>query len=165
VADVHNEDMILSLNAALSKVREALDTTVAIEQNPSMSVSDRDANVVIVKAAIANATSTLQDCNSDSFAGTAAPDPKILTLRVLGAGTAVAGSGSDTLTATADFINHNGIITDVDVAVTVVWSSSDSNIVTMNSDSGVYTPLAPGNITISARYADGSVTSVPMVVT
>jgi hypothetical protein len=35
MAEVHNEDMLLSLNTALSSVREALDTTVKIEQAPS----------------------------------------------------------------------------------------------------------------------------------
>ena len=170
MADVHNEDMILSLNTALSQVREALDTTVAIEQNPSMSASDRNSNVAIVKAAIANAISTLQNCGSDRFDGTASPAPQVSALRVVdingnSVGTVVAGSGSATLTATADFTDHNGIVTDSQVAVTVVWSSSDSSIVTMNSSSGVYTPLAPGNITISARYVDGSVASIPMVVT
>ena len=165
MAEVHNEDMIVSLNTALSSVREALDTTVKIEQAPSMSTSDRNSNVVTVKAAVANAISALQNCGSENFLGTASPDPQVTTLNVIGAGTFVAGSGNVTLQATADFMDHNGAVTTTGEAVTVVWASSDSSIGPVNSSSGVFTPLAPGNITISARYANGSIASVPIVVT
>jgi len=165
MSDVHNEDMILSLNTALSSVREALDTTVKIEQDPSMSTSDRNSNVVIVKAAVANAISTLQNCGSENFLGTASPDPQVTTLNVIGAGTFVAGSGDVNLLAAADFMDHNGVVTATSEEVTVVWASSDSSIGPVNSSSGIFTPLAPGNITISARYVNGAVASVPMIVT
>tara|TARA_Y100000310_G_C20313863_1_gene637485 strand:+ start:22 stop:519 length:498 start_codon:yes stop_codon:yes gene_type:complete len=165
MADVHNEDMILSLNSALSSVREALDTTVSIEQNPSMSASDRNANVVIVKAAITNAISVLQNCGSENFTGTASPDPQLVAFRVAGNSTRQAGSGTGIFIATADFMDHNGVSTATDEEVSATWSSSDSNIVSVNSSTGVFTPLVPGNVTISARHSNGSVASVPMLVT
>jgi predicted deacylase len=165
MADVHNEDMIIDLNSALSKVREALDTTVKIEQNPSMSTSDRNSNIAIVKAAVTNAISVLQNCGSENFLGTASPAPQITTLNVIGAGTFVAGSGNVTLLAAADFMDHNGVVTSSGEKVTVVWASSDSSIGSVNSSSGIFTPLAPGNITISARHSNGSISSVPMIIT
>ena len=165
MADVHNEDMILSLNTALSSVREALDTTVKIEQNPSMSTSDRNSNVVIVKAAITNATSVLQNCGSESFLGTASPDPQMVTFRVIGNNTVSAGSGTGTLIATADFMDHNGVSTATDEKVSATWFSSDVNIISVNSSTGVFTPLVPGNVTISARHSSGAISSVPMIVT
>ena len=165
MADVHNEDMIIDLNSALSKVREALDTTVKIEQDPSMSTSDRNSNVAIVKAAVINSISVLQNCGSENFLGTASPDPQVTTLNVIGAGTFVAGSGNVTLQAAADFMDHNGVVTSSGEKVTVVWASSDSSIGSVNSSSGIFTPVPPGNITISARYANGAIASVPIVVT
>jgi len=162
---VHNEDLILSLNASLSKVREALDTTVAIEQNPSISDADRASSVVVIKAAITSAINTLQNCGSESFLGTVSPAPQVTMLNVIGAGTFVAGSGDVSLLAKADLMDHNGIVTATGETVTVVWSSSDSNIGSVNTSTGVYTPLTPGSITITAKYIDGSVASVPMVVT
>ena len=164
MADVHNEDMILSLNTALSSVREALDTTVKIEQDPSMSTSDRNSNAVIVKAAITNAISVLQNCGSESFAGTASPDPQLITFRVPGNSTRQAGSGTGMFIAIADFMDHNGVATATDTEVSATWSSSDSNIVSVSASTGVFTPLIPGNVTISARHSSGSVASVPMIV-
>ena len=165
MADIHNEDMILSLNTSLSSMREALDTTVTIEHVPSMSSGDRIANVNIIKAAIANVLLTLQNCGSDRYEGIPAPDPQVSILRVTGAGTVAVGSDPQTFMATVDFMDHNGVVTGIGQPVDVVWSSSDGTVVSINSSTGVYTPLAPGNITITARYTDGSVASVPMVVT
>ena len=165
MAEVHNEDMILSLNAALSSVREALDTTVKIEQAPSMSTSDRNSNVAIVKAAVTSAISVLQNCGSESFLGTASPDPQMVTFRVIGNNTVSAGSGTGTLIATADFMDHNGVSTATDEKVSAIWFSSDVNIISVNSSTGVFTPLVPGNVTISARHSNGAISSVPMIVT
>ena len=165
MADVHNEDMILSLNTALSSVREALDTTVKIEQDPSMSTSARNSNAVIVKAAITNAISVLQNCGSESFAGTASPDPQLITFRVTGNSTRQAGSGTGMFIAVADFMDHNGVSTSINEEVSAIWSSSDSNIVSVDAATGVFSPITSGNVTISARHSSGSVTSVPMIVT
>ena len=165
MAEVHNEDMIFSLNTALSSVREALDTTVKIEQAPSMSTSDRNSNVAIVKAAVTSAISVLQNCGSESFLGTASPDPQMVTFRVIGNDTVSAGSGTGTFVATADFMDHNGISTSINKEVLATWSSSDTAVVSVNSSTGVYTPVSQGNITVTARYTDGSVSSAPMVVT
>ena len=165
MVDVHNEDMILSLNTALSSVREALDTTVKIEQAPSMSTSDRNSNVVIVKAAVIRAISVLQNCGSESFLGTVSPAPQITTLNVIGSGTFVAGSGTVTLLAAADFMDHNGVSTATNEKVSATWFSSDVNIISVNSSTGVFTPLVPGNVTISARHSSGAISSVPMIVT
>ena len=164
MAEVHNEDMIFSLNTALSSVREALDTTVKIEQAPSMSTSDRNSNVVIVKAAVIRAISVLQNCGSESFLGTASPDPQMVTFRVIGNGTISAGSGIGTFVATADFMDHNGVSTATDEKVSATWFSSDVNIISVNSSTGVFTPLVPGNVTISARHSSGAISSVPMIV-
>ena len=164
MADVHNEDMIIDLNSALSKVREALDTTVKIERDPSMSTIDRNSNVAIVKAAVTSAISVLQNCGSENFLGTASPDPQATTLNVIGAGTFVASSGNFSLLATAEFMDHNGISTATDEVVPATWSSSDTNIVSVNSSTGVVTPLIVGNVTISARHSSGSISSVPMIV-
>ena len=162
---VHNEDLILSLNASLSKVREALDTTVAIEQNPSISDADRASNVVIIKAAVTSAINTLQNCGSESFLGTASPDPQMVTFRVIGNNTVSAGSGTGTFVATADFMDHNGVATATNENVSATWFSSDVNIISVNSSTGVFTPLVPGNVTISARHSSGAISSVPMIVT
>ena len=164
MADVHNEDLIIDLNSALSKVREALDTTVKIEQDPSMSVSDRNSNVAIVKAAVTSAISVLQHCGSENFLGTASPDPQMVMFRVTGNGTVSVGSGTGTFVATAEFMDHNGISTATDEVVSATWSSSDSNIVSVNPSTGVFTPLIVGNVTISARHSSGSISSVPMIV-
>ena len=164
MADVHNEDMIVSLNTALSSVKEALDTTVRIEQAPSMSTSDRNSNVIIVKAAVTSAISVLQNCGSGGFLGTASPDPQIATFRVVGDTVVSADSGTGTFVATADFIDHNGVSTSTDTEVSASWFSSDSGIVSVNSSTGVYSALVPGNVTITARHSDGAVTSVPLVV-
>ena len=164
MADVHNEDLIIDLNSALSKVREALDTTVKIEQDPSMSVSDRNSNVVIVKAAVTNAISVLQDCGSENFLGTASPDPQLVTFHVTGNGTVSVGSGTGTFIATAAFMDHNGISTSTDEVVSATWSSSDNSIVSVNSSTGVFTPLIIGNVTISAIHSSGAISSVPMIV-
>ena len=165
MADVHNEDMIVSLNTALSSVKEALDTTVKIEQAPSMSTSDRNSNVIIVKAAVTNAISVLQNCGSDNYDGTASPDPQLITFRVTGNSTRQAGSGTGTFVAVADFMDHNGVSTATNEKVSATWFSSDVNIISVNSSTGVFSPLTPGNVTISARHSSGSVTSVPMIVT
>ena len=147
MADVHNEDMILSLNTALSQVREALDTTVKIEQDPSMSSSDRTSNSSTVKTAIANAISTLQNCKSDTYEGAAAPDPSITAFSITVPSTAVAGSGPGTFIATVDTHDHNGVPVEVGTIVNATW------------------PVSQGNITVTARYTDGSVASAPMVIT
>ena len=165
MAEVHNEDMILSLNTALSQVREALDTTVKIEQDPSMSSSDRTSNSSTVKTAIANAISTLQNCKSDTYEGAAAPDPSITAFSITVPGTAVAGSGPGTFIATVDTHDHNGVPVEVGTIVNATWSSSDSGIVSVNSSTGSYMPVSQGNITVTARYTDGSVASAPMVIT
>jgi len=164
MAEVHNEDMIISLNAALSKVRVALDTTVKIEQNPSMSTSDRNSNIVIVRAAVTSVISVLQNCGSESFLGTASPDPQMVTFRVIGSDTVSAGSGTGTFVAMADFIDHNGVSTATNEKVSVIWFSSDVNIISVNSSTGVYSALVPGNVTITARHSGGAVTSVPLIV-
>ena len=165
MADVHNEDMILSLNTALSQVREALDTAVKIEQDPSMSSSDRTSNSSIVKTAIANAINTLQNCRSDTYEGAAAPDPSITAFSITVPSTAVAGSGPGTFIATVDTHDHNGVPVEVGTRVNATWSSSDSGIVSVNSSTGSYTPVSQGNITVTARHTDGSVASAPMVIT
>ena len=82
-----------------------------------------------------------------------------------GGGILLRDDGNVTLLAAADFMDHNGVVTSTAEEVTVVWASSDSSIGPVNSSSGIFTPLAPGNITISARYVNGAVASVPMIVT
>jgi len=163
MADVHNEDMIIDLNSALSKVREALDTTVKIERDPSMSVSDRNSNVAIVKAAVTEGISTLQGCTIDDFTGTAAPDYQISTLRIESNSPINAGT-SATFSASADYVNHKGVVTEEGLAEAVIWSSSDGAIVSINSSTGVATAEVPGNVTITARAGDGTLSSVPMIV-
>tara|TARA_Y100000034_G_C6756921_1_gene336843 strand:+ start:54 stop:554 length:501 start_codon:yes stop_codon:yes gene_type:complete len=165
MADVHNEDLIPDLYSALSKVREALDTTVKIEQDPGMSTSDRNSNVVIVKAAVTNAISVLQNCGSENFLGTASPAPSVTAFRIAVPSTVVAGSGSGTFTARIDTHDHNGVSISTNEEVLATWSSSDATVVSVNSSTGVYTPVSQGNITVTARYTDGSVSSAPMVVT
>ena len=164
MADVHNEDLISDLTSALSKVREALDTTVKIEQNPSMSVSDRNSNIAIVKAAVISVIDGLQSCGSESFLGTAAPDSQMVTFRVIGNDVVSAGSVTETFVATADFMDHNGLSTATNEKVSATWFSSDSGIVSVNSSTGVYSALVPGNVTITARHSGGAVASVPLVV-
>jgi len=164
MADVHTEDMVSSLNIALSSMREALDTTVKIEQDFSMSSNDRTINVNIIKVAIAKVLSTLQNCDSDRYEGIPAPNPYLSGLRINNIGGIVDVGTENSIGASADFTDHNGKIIAVDREVTVTWLSSDSGIVSINSSTGVYTTLVPGNVTITARHQAGAVTSVAMVV-
>jgi len=165
MVDIHNEDMLLSLNTALSSMREALDTTVKIEQNSSMSSSDRITNVNIIKVAIANVLTTLQNCNSDRYEGTSAPDLQLSTLRVDNIGGTVAvGTENSNVVAKADFVDHHGESKSTNQIVEVVWSSSDGGIVSINSSTGSYLALVPGNVTVTARHRGGAVASVPLVV-
>jgi len=161
MADVHNEDMILSLNTALSSVREALDTTVKIEQASSMSSGDRVINVNIIKAAITNVLTILQNCGSARYEGTSAPDHHLSALRIDNLGEIVAvGTEASTAVAKADFIDHHGRPTSTDQLVDVTWLSSDSGIISINSSTGVYLALIPGTVTITARHGAGAVASV-----
>lgn len=165
MADVHNEDMILSLNTALSSVREALDTTVNIEQNPAMEENDRTIKVNIIKGAIANVLTTLQNCGSDRYEGLLAPNPQLAALRIDNLGVTVAvGTENSIAEARADFVNHHGQSTSTNQSVDVTWLSSDSGIISINSSTGSYSALIPGNVTVTARHSGGAVTSIPLVV-
>jgi hypothetical protein len=117
-----------------------------------------------VKAAVIRAISVLQNCGSESFLGTASPDPQMVTFRVIGNDTVSAGSGTGTFVATADFMDHNGVSTAINEKVSATWFSSDVNIISVNSSTGVYSALVPGNVTITARHSGGAVTSVPLIV-
>ena len=165
MADIHNEDMIDSLRSAFSEVKKALDTTVSIEQNPGMSSGDRTSNVVIIKAAIERTISILQNCGSGRYQGTPAPTRQLSSLRIEGIeSTVTAGSAATTGNAVGDFSDHNGQFVAKGEPVLVTWASSDSGVVSINSASGVYSALVPGNVTITARHSEGAVASIPLVV-
>jgi len=161
--EFHNEDMIIQLNAALSSVREALDGTVFLEQNSApISPTDKAAKVTEVKNAITLAMASLQLCRVDEFNGSAAPPAQLDNLVISGSGTIEITQGR--FSATADFVDHNGTTIEENSPVDVLWSSSDTGIVSVNTNSGEYTVSSPGNITITARHANGSVASVPLIV-
>ena len=165
MAEFHNEDMIIKLNEALASVREALDSTVYLEQNSRPSPPpDRATRVTAIKNSIAQSISTLQSCRVDEFNGLVAPPPQFDNLTVSGGGTISSGTTQGSFSATADRIDHNGDIVESDYPVDVLWSSSDTGIVSVNTNSGEYTVASPGNITITARHASGSVASVPLIV-
>ena len=163
MADIHNEYIINSLGTAFSSVKEALDTTVKIEQNAGMSTSDRTSNVTIIKTAIERAISILQNCGASRYAGIPAPAPLLTSLRIEGGEPASAGA-TGALTAMGDFADHNGQSVSIGGTVLATWTSSDSDIVSINSSSGVYSALVPGNVTITARHVEGAITSIPLIV-
>ena len=163
--EFHNEDMIIQLNATLSSVREALDGTVFLEQaSDPISPTDKAAKVTEIKNSIAQSISTLQSCRVDEFNGLAAPSPQFGNLTVSGGGTISSDTTQGSFSATADRIDHNGDIVESDYPVDVLWSSSDTGIVSVNTNSGEYTVASPGNITITARHVSGWVASVPLIV-
>ena len=163
--EFHNEDMIIKLNAALSSVREALDSTTFLEQNPdSIPSEDKAVKVTEIKNSITLAMASLQLCRVDEFNGLAAPPSQIYSLVISGGGTIENGTTQGRFSATADFIDHNGTMVDENYPVNVLWSSSDSCIVSVNTNSGEYTVSSPGNITITARHGSGFVASVPLIV-
>ena len=163
--EFHNEDMIIQLNTALSSVREALDSTVFLEQNSApISPTDKAAKVTEIKNAIILAMASLQLCRVDEFNGVAAPPSQLDSLVISGGGTIESGATQGQFSATADFIDHNGTRVEENSPVDVLWSSSDTGIVSVNTNSGEYTVASPGNITITARHGSGFVSSVPLIV-
>jgi len=74
------------------------------------------------------------------------------------------GTTQGQFSATADFIDHNGTMVEENSPVNVLWSSSDTGIVSVNTNSGEYTVASPGNITITALHGSGFVASVPLIV-
>ena len=163
--EFHNEDMIIQLNAALSSVREALDGTVFLEQNSApISPTDKAAKVTEIKNAITLSMANLQLCRVDEFNGLAAPSAQLDSLVISGGGIIESETTQGRFSATADFIDHNGIMTAENHPVDVLWSSSDTGIVSVNTNSGEYTVASPGNITITARHGSGFVSSVPLIV-
>ena len=163
--EFHNEDMIVQLNTALSSVREALDGTVFLEQNSApISPTDKAAKVTEIKNAITLAMASLQLCRVDEFNGLAAPPAQLDSLVISGGGIIESETTQGQFSATADFIDHNGTMTAENYPVDVLWSSSDTGIVSVNTNSGEYTVASPGNITITARHGSGFVSSVPLIV-
>ena len=163
--EFHNEDMIIQLNAALSSVRGALDGTVFLEQNSApISPTDKAAKVTEIKNAITLAMVGLQLCRVDEFNGLVAPSAQLDSLVISGGGTIESGTTKGRFSAAADFIDHNGTRVAENSPVNVLWSSSDTGIVSVNTNSGEYTVASPGNITITARHGSGFVSSVSLIV-
>jgi len=163
--EFHNEDMIVQLNTTLSSVREALDGTVFLEQNSApISPTDKAAKVTEIKNAITQAMTSLKLCRVDEFNGAAAPPSQLYSLVISGGGTIESAITQGRFSATAALIDHNGTMVEENYPVDVLWFSSDTGIVSVNTNSGEYTVASPGNITITARHGSGFVSSVPLIV-
>ena len=165
----YHVDLKRDLESALSSLRSSIDTLWFIEQdleNGGGSLSDAEvtAHISTVKTGINACMSTLQGCGVDAYVGTNAPDDQISTLRIVGLNSIPTGEAT-TLSASADYTNYKGIITEENILETVTWSSSDGSIASINSSTGLVFAGTPGNVTITARAGDGTVSSVPMIVT
>lgn len=160
-------DLKRDLESALSHIRLAIDTAWIIENDMSsgmLSNTEVDAHISTIKTAVTDGISALQGCGIDEYTGLQAPVDQISTLRISGNASITPGE-SAALLATADYENYKGMATGVDIPLAVTWVSSDNAIVSVNSSTGAATAEAQGNVTITARATDGTLSSVPMIVT
>ena len=152
---MYNEDLILQLNSVLSSVREALDTTTVNEQNnASISNADRAANVVIIKAAVSSATTTLKAIDTSQYEGQNAPDPVESEIIFISTPSVTAGA-STLMEAHTITYDHNGEEVNRGLSSFLNWASSDTTAasVAVNGDRlGVVTGVAEGNITITVTH-------------
>jgi len=165
---MYNEDLILQLNSALSSVREALDITTANEQtNATISNSDRAANVVIIKAAVSSATTTLKAIDTSQYEGQNAPDPVESEIIFISTPSVTAGA-STLMEAHTITYDHNGVEVNRGLSSFLNWTSSDTTVagVAVNGDRlGVVTGVSEGNITLTVTHRNsGALASLPVVV-
>ena len=163
----YHVDLKRDLAAALSSVRLALDTAFIIEQDiprGMLTAAEKAAHISTIETAVNDGISKLQGCGIDEYVGEEAPNDQISTLRIVISSPIAAGT-STTLQASADYASYKGVTTGVDIPLVVTWTSSDNAIVSVNSSTGAATAEVQGNVTITARADDGTVSSVPMVVT
>ena len=116
-----------------------------------------------VKNGIADCISTLQECKVDHYDGDNAPGDTVSTLSIRG-DLAISVSSLTSFEALASYVNYKNELVGEHVVVDASWRSSDSGVVSINSSTGSLTGVSEGNVTITAQLSDGSIASVPVIV-
>lgn len=154
----------LNLNTAEMKPNETLKLTAAItpsdatykavswkSSDPSVATVDAEGNVKAVKAGTADITVTTADGGKTAACkvtvANAAENVKVSSITI---------NGSSNMTVNGEQILTATVKPDDASNKTVTWSSSNTEMATVDQNTGKVTALKEGKVTITATAADGS---------